>query len=448
VSGTGFVIAAPQSGSGKTLITLSILKALSDRGFSVRGCKVGPDYIDPAFHAAACNAPSFNLDLWAMGAEQVRALAGVAAFSCGILVVEGVMGLFDGASISGSPDGTPDRSSGSTADVARDLGLPIILVVDVARQAASVAALVHGFNTARDDTRIAGVILNRVGSARHEQMLRRALEPLGIPIVGGLPVDARISVPSRHLGLVQADEHPELESFLSAASALAETHIDMDRLIALSTPVDDAGSMVGGLANVLPPLGQRVAVASDMAFRFAYPHLLEGWRQAGAELSFFSPLADEAPAGDADAVFLPGGYPELHAGRLAGASGFRAGMYKAAERGAPIYGECGGYMTLGEGLIDGDGVPHRMLGLLPLSTSFAEPKRHLGYRVLTPAEGLPWPAAWSTVLTGHEFHYASTVSNSAPPLFSVTDAAGEDLGATGAYVGRVLGSFCHVISRG
>jgi len=320
--------------------------------------------------------------------------------------------------------------------------------VDASRQAASIAAVVHGFHTLREDTQVAGVILNRVGSARHEQMLRGALEPLGIPIVGCLPADARISVPSRHLGLVQADEHPALEGFLAAGSVLAETHIDLDRLIALSAPVVRAGSTIEGSPKLLPPLGQRVAVASDTAFRFAYPHLLEGWRQAGAELNFFSPLADEAPVGDVDAVFLPGGYPELHAGRLADASGFRVGMHKAAERGALIYGECGGFMTLGKGLIDADGARHEMLGLLPLTTSFAEPNRHLGYRVLTPVEGLPWPTAWSTMLTGHEFHYARTMECTAPPVFSVTDAAGADLGATGAYVGRVLGSFCHVISRG
>jgi len=197
----------------------------------------------------------------------------------------------------------------------------------------------------------------------------------------------------------------------------------------------------GGRESVAP-LGQRIAIARDVAFAFAYPHLLQDWHDAGAEISFFSPLADEAPASDADAVYLPGGYPELYAGRLAAAARFRTGMHAAAERGALIYGECGGYMVLGESLVDTEGEDHPMLGLLPLITSFRHRMLHLGYRLLRPIGDLPW----TTPLTAHEFHFARVVSEGdAGPLFEAEGADGTALGPIGLRRGRVMGSFAHVI---
>jgi cobyrinic acid a,c-diamide synthase len=194
----------------------------------------------------------------------------------------------------------------------------------------------------------------------------------------------------------------------------------------------------------LPPLGERIAVARDVAFAFAYPHLLGDWRAAGADLAFFSPLADEVPPSDADAVYLPGGYPELHAGRIAAASRFRAGVEDAARRGALVYGECGGYMVLGEHLEDADGTRHRMLGLLPLATSFAARRLHLGYRRLAPLGGLPWSGA----LAAHEFHYATILAeDDGDPLFDAATADGAPLGPIGRRHGRVMGSFAHVIDR-
>ena len=245
-------------------------------------------------------------------------------------------------------------------------------------------------------------------------------------------------VPSRHLGLVQAGEIARLDSFIDRCAAIVSAQVDLDAVASLALPLQACA------ASGLPPPGQHVAVASDEAFSFAYPHLLDDWRHAGAELSFFSPLADETPADHADAVFLPGGYPELHAGRLADASRFRQALHAHARDGL-IYGECGGFMALGEGLVDGRGERHAMLGLLPLETSFAERRRQLGYRTLQPRAALPWNAR----LHGHEFHYCTTVrSGGCEPLFDAFDAEGQALPPMGLRVGRIMGSFAHVIDKG
>jgi cobyrinic acid a,c-diamide synthase len=424
------MIAAPQSGAGKTTVTLALLRALARQGVVVRSAKAGPDYIDPAFHAAASGRPCVNLDPWAMRPELVAGLA--AAGEAPAFVVEAMMGLFDGAA-----DG-----SGSAADLAVSLGLKIVLVVDCAKQSHSVAALVRGFATHRPDVALAGLILNRVGSARHEALLREALSPLAIPVLGVLPRAAELALPERHLGLVQAGEHQALAAFLERAADWVAAGCDLDALVALAAP--SKGGSASPTAPPLPPLGQHIAVARDEAFAFAYPHLLDGWRRAGAMLDFFSPLADEAPAADADAVYLPGGYPELHAGKIAAAGAFRQGMRAAAARGTRIYGECGGYMVLGAGLTDGEGACHAMLDLLPLETSFATRRLHLGYRRLQAADGFVWPGR----LRGHEFHYATIVSEGpGEALFTAEDARGDGLGASGRWKGSVCGSFLHVIDR-
>jgi len=426
----GLLIAAPSSGAGKTTLTLALLRALKVSGRSTVSAKSGPDYIDPKFHEAASGAPCVNLDAWAMTAGTLTALGTDQAAGRDLLIVEGAMGLFDGAA----------SGKGSAADLAAALGLPVVLVVDCGKQAQSVAALVHGFCSFRTDLAFAGVLLNRVGSTRHEAMLRTALEPLGIEVLGALPRSDLLHLPERHLGLVQAGEHPDLECFLENAARLCHDHVDLARLEELAAELPPAAAA----SRHLPaPLGQRIAVARDTAFAFSYPHLLDFWRSEGAELSFFSPLADEAPAPDADAVYLPGGYPELHAGKLAEASAFKTGMTAASLSGTLIYGECGGYMTLGTGLIDAEGTRHGMLGLLPLETSFQTRKRHLGYRQLRPLDGLPWAGE----LTAHEFHYASIVSEgTADRLFAAEDAEGRALPEMGLRVGPVMGSFAHVIA--
>ncbi len=371
---------------------------------------------------------------------------------------EGVMGLFDGA-----PDGR-----GSTADLALMTGWPVVLVIDARGMAASAAAILHGFKTFDPRLSLAGVIFNRVGSDRHAAMLARACEPLGVPLLGMVRNASHLQLPSRHLGLIQADEHEALESFLEAAACDIAGEIDCERLAALASArlCNEPGGGVSGAPRShrpgLKPFGQRIAVAHDTAFAFSYPFLLDAWRAAGAEISLFSPLADEAPDLAADAVYLPGGYPELHAGRLAGNRSFMAGLQETARRGACVYGECGGYMVLGEGLTDVAGVCHAMAGLLPLETSFAPESKGkagrrmvLGYRQAALLRDTAIGAA-GNAFRGHEFHYAHELPTGENPrsgpaatsgdrLFGLKDAQGKDLGEAGRCRGNVMGSFLHII---
>ncbi|MCB1330200.1 MAG: cobyrinate a,c-diamide synthase [Maritimibacter sp.] len=430
MTGRGLILAAPGSGSGKTTLTLGLLRAYRRRGMAVRGAKSGPDYIDPRFHEAASGATCPNLDAWAMGPDRITALAGGGGAgddvaSDGLLLIEGAMGLFDGA---------PPFGKGATADLARLLGLPVVLVVDASHMAQSVAPLVAGFAGHDQAVRVAGVILNKVGSPRHETMLRAALQPTGLPVLGALHRQAGLVQPARHLGLVQAGERDDLDGWLDRVAALAETAVDLDALAALAAPLPSAGTPVR-----LPPPGQRIAVAADRAFAFAYPHILADWRAAGADVLPFSPLADEAPATEADFIFLPGGYPELHAGKLAAAGTFRAGMRAAT---CPVYGECGGYMVLGDGLVDAESTRHEMLGLLRLETSFARRKLHLGYRQAEALRG-PFPGSWMA----HEFHYATTLRAAGDALFTAADAEGAALPDQGLVAGAISGSFLHLIDR-
>jgi len=419
----GFVIAAPRSGSGKTTLTLGLVAALRRRGYGVQPAKSGPDYIDTSILSRVAGRPAMNLDAWAMAPERLR---GLAASDADLLIIEGAMGLFDGAA-----DG-----AGSTGDVAAALGLPVILVVDAEKQSQSIAPLVAGFANWRADVRVGGIVINRVATQRHETMLRNALRQLDLSWLGALPRRDTLVLPERHLGLVLPGEVEGFSAVVDAAAQAVTDYLDLDALVALARPpVAAKGS--GGLA----PLGQRIAIARDEAFAFVYEHFLRDWRAAGAELRFFSPLADEAPDAGADAVFLPGGYPELHGGRLAAAAGFQEGMRQARDRGALIYGECGGYMVLGRSLTDKQGNVHAMTGLLPVDTAIDRPRRQLGYRRLVHASPLPWPER----LYGHEFHYSTARAAGAPPLFAANDALGEPQQPMGAQVGRVLGSYAHVI---
>jgi cobyrinic acid a,c-diamide synthase len=435
--GRGVILAAPASGSGKTVLTMALLRLLARKGTRVAAIKAGPDYIDPAFHGAACGRPCLNLDLWAMRAGTVAALVECVSVDHDLIVAEGAMGLFDGAA-----DG-----SGATADLAALTGWPVVLVVDARGQGASVAALVRGFRDHRADVEVAGVICNRVGSADHATILAHALEPLGLPVLGMVRRDEGLVLPERHLGLVQAAEHGDLERFIADAAERIGHQLDLTALTGLMRPARDLARLAGA-GDGIPPLGQRIAVARDAAFAFAYPALLQAWRERGAALSFFSPLEGQGPDHAADAIYLPGGYPELHAGRLARNERLMTGLQIAAQHGAAIYGECGGYMLLGQGLVDAEGQRQRMAGLLPLETSFAERKLHLGYREVTLCgDALPLGSARSR-FRGHEFHYARILSEAgSEALFEASDARSRDLGPAGQRVGRVFGSFVHLIDR-
>lgn len=448
----GLVVAAPRSGSGKTSVTLGLIAALRRRGLIVAAAKAGPDYIDTAFHAAATGGPGVNLDTWSMRADLLDALAARQGAGADVIIVEGLMGLFDGVASRGA------CGDGSTADLAARLGLPVVLVLDVSGQSQSAGAVAKGFATFRSDVTVAGVVLNRVASPRHAMLAGRGLTAAGLTVFGALPRTDGLTVPERHLGLVQAEEHARLDAFVGELGDFVAAHLDLDEILAAARPLRratpglppsaaGAAAVEGRAAVALPPPGQRIALARDVAFSFVYPHVLAGWRAAGAEIVPFSPLADEPPPMDADVCWLPGGYPELHAGRLAGNARFLEGL-RAFAAARPVHGECGGHMVLGAGLEDAEGARHAMAGLLGHATSYAKRRLHLGYRraVLTDG-GLLGPAG--AVFRGHEFHYASvTETGDDAPLFAVTDANGAVVADGGGRRGTVTGSFFHLIDRG
>ena len=437
----GLIIAAPSSGSGKTVLTLGLLRHLSKAGKSIASAKAGPDYIDPAFHTAATGVPCYNLDLWAMRPSLLNHVAALGSNGATV-ICEGVMGLFDGALM----------EHGSTADLAEITGWPVILIIDAAAQGASAGAVLRGFATHQPNLSPAGVIFNRIGGVRHKNILREAAAKAApdVKALGFVPRASDLNLPDRHLGLIQAVEHDNLEKFLNSAASLVSEHVDVDELLSVARPLKLND---GGTSSPIAPLGQRIAIADDEAFSFRYSLTLKCWKNEGAELFFFSPLNDQAPPRDVDAVYLPGGYPELHCYRLASSSKFMLGLRRAVESGAMVFGECGGYMVLGKGLVDAKGKYHAMAGLLPLETSFAQRKLHLGYREVE----LVAEAAQSSDgilgnpgqrFRGHEFHYATILSQGYNnPLFQSYDAAGNDLGPIGLANGRVLGSFVHLIDR-
>jgi cobyrinic acid a,c-diamide synthase len=431
----GLMISAPASGTGKTTVMLGLLRALAEDGLAVQPFKSGPDYIDPAFHLAAAGRASFNLDTWAMGAGLLDAIA-AQADGAQICVGEGSMGLYDGVATKGQ------TAFGTSAETAKRMGWPVVLVVDVGGQAQSAAATALGFKNYDPDLPFAGVILNRVASPRHERLTRLGMERAGIKVLGSLPRRGDLALPERHLGLIQAVEHPDLDAAIAGYAAFLREHVDLD---AIKQVVAASSDPKGPSSAALPvPPAQRIALARDAAFSFTYPHLLKGWRDAGAEILPFSPLADEAPAADADLVWLPGGYPELHGGTLAAAETFRAGLRKHAET-KPVHGECGGYMALGEALIDKQGTRHQMAGLLGLVTSYEKRKFHLGYRRAVLENAMPGFAA-GNALRGHEFHYSTILEEPDAPLAQVFDADGNPVPETGSVKGHVTGTFFHLIT--
>ncbi|MFN5999398.1 MAG: cobyrinate a,c-diamide synthase [Paracoccaceae bacterium] len=433
----GLIIAAPASGTGKTTVMLGLLAALRSRGLVVQPYKNGPDYIDPAFHRAASGRESFNLDSWAMPGAMLDGML-AAPDPADLILAEGSMGLFDGVAAAGA------AGIGATADLAQRMGWPVVLVIDASGQAQTAAAVALGLSRFRSGVTVAGVILNRIASPRHEALVRVGMAEAGLPVLGVLPKRAAIAMPERHLGLVQAEEQPALAALIAEAAQLMREGVDLDALVAA------AGSHANAAhgPKIAPP-GQRIALARDAAFSFVYPHLLHGWRAAGAEVLPFSPLANEAPDTGADICWLPGGYPELHGATLAGADRFRSGLRAFAET-RPVHGECGGYMAMGAVIVGKDGTRFPMAGLLGLVTSYETRKMHLGYRQARLLQAIPGHPA-KTALRGHEFHYSTILEQPDAPLAEVTDATGAAVPETGSYRlqpggGLSTGTFFHLIA--
>jgi cobyrinic acid a,c-diamide synthase len=447
MTGRGLIIGAARSGAGKTSVTIGLLRAFKRRGLAINGAKSGPDYIDPGFHAAASGHGGVNLDSWAMAPDLLAGLLAEAATDRDLLIIESAMGLFDGI------DGDPGRS-GAAADLARLFGLPAIIVMDISGQSKTAAAIAHGFASFDPGVNIAGVILNQVASPRHHAQAADAIEAHGIKVLGSIRRNPEMALPERHLGLVQAAEHNALESFIEKLADIIEESVDLDAIKAAAAPISSAPTnapaprLAPGLAPrlALPPPGQRIALARDHAFSFLYPHLLRQWQAAGAEIYPFSPLGNEGPKSDCDVCWLPGGYPELHAGALAAAGQFRSAMQRfAAEK--PVHGECGGFMVLGEGIEDSKGQRHQMLGLLGHETSFAKRKMNLGYRQAKLTTDCPLGHAGQMV-RGHEFHYSRLISPGPDkPLVALSDGLGNLIGPAGGWRGNVSGGYFHVIAR-
>ena len=424
------IIAAPSSGSGKTTVTLGLMAALSRRGLKVAPFKVGPDYIDPGLHAVASGRQSRNLDGWMCGEEGVRTSFARGAAGADVAIVEGVMGLFDGAA--------GDSNVGSTAEVAGWLNGRIILIIDARSQARSAAALVAGFVNFDPELEFAGIIFNRVGSDRHEELLRQACESVaGLPpVLGCIRRDEGIALPERHLGLLTAEEGVLNERLLQRLADVVESAIDVDALIQ-TVEINPPRSPFKKGGGEVPAV--RIGIARDKAFCFYYPDNLEMLQTAGAELVEFSPLNDTALPENLDGLYIGGGYPEVYAEKLAANSSMLESVREAAKDDLPIYAECGGLVYLAAAI-----EAHPVVGLFPAPARLLPRRKALGYREVTLQKDCCLGRS-GTVVRGHEFHYSEMdMPESVERLYRVSARNGRDEFAEGYSSGSVLGSYIHL----
>jgi len=426
------VIAAPASGSGKSTLAVGLMAALAQEK-TVQGFKVGPDYIDPGYHSAACGRTSRNLDTWMTDANTVLASFARAAAGADVAIIEGVMGLFDGYS----------GGAGSTAEIARLLGAPVVLVLDVGKMAQSAGAIALGLRDFDPLVNIAGVICNNVGSERHAAYVTEAIQGIGLPLLGCLPRVAGLKIPERHLGLQTAIERgAELDAFLALAADLVRQHIDLPavwKAAQSAAPLPDVPPLV------IPPPKVRIGVAWDAAFCFYYADNFDLLRAVGAELLFFSPLHDPTPPAGIDGLYFGGGYPELYAAELAANAPMLAAIRDMARRGLPVYAECGGLMYLTEGITTLGGQHYPLLGFVQ-GTARLRDKMVLGYREVSAQRDTILLSAGESI-RGHEFHYYDWFDHPAdlPAAYWITPRKqGEAPRAEGVASGNVLASFVHL----
>ena len=429
----GIIISAPNSGSGKTIISLGILRAIKDAGLKIQAFKNGPDYNDPGFHEIACDRKSYNLDTWAMNEKNINQILSK-SYDADLIITEGSMGLYDGVESIGS------SGFGTTAELSEKFGWPVILVLNVSGQAQSAAASALGFIKYNDNINFGGVILNFVASKRHEFLIKRGMERLGINVLGVIPRQKEILLPERHLGLVQAQEIMNLDSKIKGYAELIKKNINLDQIINIASSNPFTPKKI---ASIRPP-ASKIALASDKAFSFTYPHILDSWIKAGVEIIPFSPLNNEVPDKKADLIWLPGGYPELYGKELSEANLTRDALIKMSKI-KKIHGECGGYMSLGKALINKNGDTFKMFGLLGLITSYEKRKLHLGYRLAKIKNNLNHYSKFKTI-RGHEFHYSSIISQPDQELYQVFDANNNKVSETGSIKDNVTGTFFHAIS--
>lgn len=431
------LIAAPSSGSGKTTVALALIAAARRRGLVVQPFKVGPDFIDPGHHARLAGRAARTLDGWMLGADACRASMRAALARADVAIVEGMMGLFDGLS--------PTGDSGSTAEIAKWLDLPVVLVVDAGAMARSAAALVQGFRDFDPAVTIAGVIFNRIGGVAHLALLRDALAAANLPpCLGGLPLDPSLAIPERHLGLFTA---AETTITLDTLADAADRHLDVDALLGLATRSGTPGRRAQAAPGAREPSAERsrarIAVARDAAFSFYYPENLELLAAAGAEIVEFSPLGDARLPSGVHGLYLGGGYPEVHAARLAANVSLLDELRAFATTGGLVYAECGGLMLLGESVADEDGRVHAMAGVLPLKIRMQPWRLTIGYREVV--IGCPFlPAATAR---GHEFHRSTldeTVPVSLARAYVIRDPATGVEMREGFTSRRTLASYVHL----
>ena len=439
-----FIVAGVASGVGKTTVATGLMGALGQRGLRVQAFKVGPDYIDPMYHARTTGRPARNLDSWLLPGPTLRALFARAVADADVAVVEGVMGLYDGRH--GGSD------AGSTAEVARLLDLPVLLVLDASRQGRSAAATALGFRALDPRLRLIGVVLNRVGSAAHETTLRAAIEELaGLPVLGAIRRSDALAVPERYLGLVPPAEQDMVGRYLDAAAALVGEAVDLDRLLRLADcpapSAADAGAvptLSGVLRDERPRAGAapraRLAVARDRAFGFYYADALDLLAAMGLELCAFSPLHDPVPPPDTHGLYLGGGFPELFAAELAANRPLLATLRAMIARGLPVYAECGGLMYLAERLVDREGRAHALVGAVPATVTMRDARLHLGYRTARALrDTLLLPAG--AEVRGHEFHYSRVqYAPAAPHAYAFVGTDRQE----GYARGNVLASYLHL----
>lgn len=433
----GFMIAGTSSGSGKTTLTLAFLAALAARGYRLAPFKVGPDFIDPGHHTRITGTTSRNLDGWMLTRGYNQDIFRRCCRSADLAVVEGVMGLYDGY------DGRSE--AGSTAQMAKWLDLPVLLVVDARSMARSAAALVQGFERFDSNVRFAGVVFNRIGSSRHLAYLQEALEGhVSMPCLGGIPRDDAIEIPERHLGLHTADDHPLDKNATARLATMVENHVDLDRLLEKATqlPVTDNA----GPASGRPDEGSvRIGVARDPAFCFYYPDNLEILADHGADIVFFSPLTDRRLPEGLDGLYFGGGYPELQAEQLARNRDMRKMVKGCSHADMPIYAECGGFMYLCAQLTDAQGKTWPMAGCFPMGTRMLARRKALGYREIRLANASPLGPP-GLVGRGHEFHYSELVEEDpgVATVYAATPRSGETLRAEGYLIRNTLGGYIHL----
>jgi cobyrinic acid a,c-diamide synthase len=453
----GLVVGGTRSGCGKTSVALGLMRAFARRGLAVQGFKAGPDFIDPGHHALATGRPSHNLDDWMCGEQGMRAVFARHAAGADVVVVEGVMGLFDGFSAT--------DEAGSTARLAKLLGLPVLLVADTASMARSAAALVGGYLAFDPDLPFCGVVLNNAGSASHAALLGEALAA-ALPdtrLWAVLPRQPNLTTPSRHLGLLTAADDADALARLDRLADWLEAAIDLPALLDTLPPLffpfggsggDDpprrvqGGALAGSGAEPQPPEASycpRIGIARDRAFCFYYAENLRLLEAAGAELVSFSPLADDTLPPDLDGLYLGGGYPELHAARLAENAAMRRAVREFCRSGRPVLAECGGFMYLMASVADGEGREHPMAGVFPIRAAMGQRFAALGYREVTTREAtLLGPAG--TCVRGHEFHYSRLAGGSAevPAVYALAGRKGPIDAPEGFLAGRTLGSYVHL----